>query len=72
MEQNGHPAVGSGTINDVCKYAAAQDGNPLLWEVTSRSTTVYLLGTNHVGSRAMYPPPRPTPGLPRAHRRAAP
>jgi uncharacterized protein len=35
--------------------AAAQSNSPLLWEVTSKSTTVYLLGTIHVGSRAMYP-----------------
>ncbi len=36
---------------------AAQSGGALLWEVTSPSTTVYLLGTIHVGSRAMYPLP---------------
>jgi hypothetical protein len=38
-------------------FAAAQGNGPLLWEVTSRTTTVYLLGTIHVGSRAMYPLP---------------
>jgi len=35
--------------------AVAQSNSPLLWEVTSKSTTVYLLGTIHVGNRAMYP-----------------
>jgi uncharacterized protein YbaP (TraB family) len=37
--------------------AAAQGNTPLLWEVTSKSTTVYLLGTIHVGSASMYPLP---------------
>lgn len=37
--------------------ATAQGNTPLLWEVTSKSTTVYLLGTIHVGSASMYPLP---------------
>lgn len=37
--------------------ALAQGSTPLLWEVTSQSTTVYLLGTIHVGTAAMYPLP---------------
>ncbi len=38
--------------------AIAEDAGALLWEVTSKSTTAYLLGTIHVGSPAMYPLPR--------------
>jgi uncharacterized protein len=37
--------------------AAAQNNTPLLWEVTSKSTSVYLLGTIHVGNASMYPLP---------------
>lgn len=47
--------------------ATAQGGSPLLWEVTSPSTTVYLLGTIHVGSRSMYPLP---PVIEKAYARA--
>lgn len=35
----------------------ALDGAGLLWEASSRTTTVYLLGTIHVGTPAMYPLP---------------
>lgn len=34
---------------------AAQDSTPLLFEVKSATTTLYLFGTIHVGTRAMYP-----------------
>jgi len=37
--------------------ALAENSAALLWEVTSKSTTAYLLGTIHVGSPAMYPLP---------------
>jgi uncharacterized protein YbaP (TraB family) len=47
--------------------AAAQANTPLLWEVTSKSTTVYLLGTIHVGSASMYPLP---PAVESAYRRS--
>ena len=49
--------------------AAAQDGGgrALLWEVRSPSTTVYLLGTIHVGTRALYPLPA---SVENAYRRA--
>lgn len=33
----------------------AQDGTPLLFEVRSATTSIYLFGTIHVGTRAMYP-----------------
>jgi len=36
--------------------ASAQGGStPLIYEVRSQTTTVYLFGTVHVGTRAMYP-----------------
>jgi uncharacterized protein YbaP (TraB family) len=36
--------------------AYAQGGStPLIWEVRSPTTTVYLFGTIHVGARKMYP-----------------
>lgn len=43
-------------------FARGQEGdagesNPALWEVTSGTSTVYLLGTIHIGSREMYPLP---------------
>jgi uncharacterized protein YbaP (TraB family) len=47
--------------------ATAQGGSPLLWEVTSKSTTVYLLGTIHVGNPSMYPLP---PAVESAYARA--
>lgn len=47
--------------------ATAQGGSPLLWEVTSKSTTVYLLGTIHVGHPSMYPLP---PAVENAYSRA--
>lgn len=37
--------------------ALAQGSTPLLWEATSKTTTVYLLGTIHVGNASMYPLP---------------
>ena len=37
--------------------SADADGRALLWEVTSPTTTVYLLGTIHVGSDRLYPLP---------------
>ncbi len=39
--------------------SADTDRKALLWEVTSGSTTVYLLGTIHVGSERLYPLPAP-------------
>lgn len=47
--------------------ALAQGNAPLLWEVTSKSTTVYLLGTIHVGNASMYPLP---PAVEKAYSRA--
>jgi uncharacterized protein YbaP (TraB family) len=41
---------------------------PLLWEASSGSTTVYLLGTIHVGSAALYPLP---PAVEAAYARSA-
>jgi len=37
--------------------SADTGGRALLWEVTSATTTVYLLGTIHVGSDQLYPLP---------------
>lgn len=34
---------------------AAQDGTPLLFEVRSATTSIFLFGTIHVGTHAMYP-----------------
>lgn len=49
--------------------AAAQDGavQALLWEARSSTTTVYLLGTIHLGTRDLYPLPT---SVENAYRRA--
>lgn len=51
-----------------CTPACAEEpSRGLLWEVSSPTTTVYLLGTIHVGSRDLYPLPA---AVEEAYRRA--
>jgi len=49
------PAWNSNAIADQARSASS---NGLIWKVSSRRSTIYLLGSIHVGSSDMYPLPR--------------